>query len=779
MNEQAILLTIGGLVHDLGKIAYRAGAKESHSVLGEKLLKEALGDERLEECIRYHHKKDLNAANLADNSLAYIIYLANNIALAKGDKGTDLNEGMNLKNSDKGLPLSAVFNILNNHNFKHVYEGRNITKEINLPLDNRDYKIESNYYREIWQKIESELEKMTISQDGINSLLAVLESCLSYLPADIAVNQITDISLYDHLKITAAIAVCIWEYLQDKELNDYKKTLLDKEKEFYNRKVFLLFSCDFSGIQKFIYNIKTEKALKSLRARSFFLEIFLEQLVDEILDKTDVSRANLLYTGGGHCYILLPNTEENRKALDDFKIRINQWLRENFGINLYLASAYQECSANSLINNPIDKEPYKKIYRTLSRDLSGQKLKRYNAEEIRELNKGAWNNTGRECKICGGIDNLGEKDICSWCSAFADFGGELVKEKDFILITQEKIEQRNALKLPAMEGDNYLQLAQKEEIEELRKRYQVKRLYSKNRTVISGGGANIYLGDYCYDSVLENLADDSDGIKRIGVLRADVDNLGTAFTSGFANKYLNIARTTAFSRQMSLFFKFYINSLLDGGEEQFRISSKQEKNSPRKAVIVYSGGDDLFLVGAWGEIIETAIDINQAFGKFTLGTLSISAGIGIFGIKYPIYKTAYYTAELEEKAKKTDGKNAVALFTTEEDHTYKWSDFLNKVLKEKFSLLERFFEQSFSDEEEKRGKAFLYKLLDYLKNSEDKINIARYLYLLARLEPKNENSLYKEFSEKMYEWIFGETDRKELITAIYIYLYSVRKRSEK
>ena len=37
---------------------------------------------------------------------------------------------------------------------------------------------------------------------------------------------------------------------------------------------------------------------------------------------------------------------------------------------------------------------------------------------------------------------------------------------------------------------------------------------------------------------------------------------------------------------------------------------------------------------------------------------------------------------------------------------------------------------------------------------------------------------YRMFSKKMYCWIQNEKDRKSLITAIYLYVYSVRERQE-
>ena len=63
---------------------------------------------------------------------------------------------------------------------------------------------------------------------------------------------------------------------------------------------FKLISGDISGIQNFIYTIPSKGALKSLRGRSFYLEILMEQIVDELLDALQLTRANLIYNGGGH-----------------------------------------------------------------------------------------------------------------------------------------------------------------------------------------------------------------------------------------------------------------------------------------------------------------------------------------------------------------------------------------------------------------------------------------------------------------------------------------------
>lgn len=95
---------------------------------------------------------------------------------------------------------------------------------------------------------------------------------------------------------------------------------------------------------------------------------------------------------------------------------------------------------------------------------------------------------------------------------------------------------------------------------------------------------------------------------------------------------INLFRAAAFSRQMSLFFKYHINGLLQG----LWVS------------IVYAGGDDVFLVGAWNHTLQAALRIQKHLRSYTCGALTISAGIAMFNEHYPIRAAAKQTAALEE-----------------------------------------------------------------------------------------------------------------------------------
>ena len=75
--------------------------------------------------------------------------------------------------------------------------------------------------------------------------------------------------------------------------------------------------------------------------------------------------------------------------------------------------------------------------------------------------------------------------------------------------------------------------------------------------------------------------------------------------------------------------------------------------------------------------------------------------------------------------------------------------------------------------------SFLYRMLELIRNQKEKINFARFVYLLSRLEPDKEcekKEKYRKFSRKMYQWVQSEKDCRELKTAINLYAYMHREK---
>lgn len=777
MTEKEINLVIGSLLHDIGKVIYRQGEeRKKHSQSGYEFLKEYLEiqDTELLNCVRYHHADALSGANIDNQSIAYITYMADNIASAADRRQNDAEDS----GFEMSMPLQSVFDILNGNRQEMYYKPGTLNpkEEIHYP-DKEKQSFDESFYKKIVSALTDNFRGVKWSQKYINSLLEILEANLTYIPSSTNKGERADISLYDHVKLTAAIASCILEYLTEMNITDYKETLYKKGKEFYAAEVFCLYSIDMSGIQDFIYTITSENALKTLRVRSFYLELLMEHMIDSLLEKLHLSRANLIYAGGGHCYILAANTDKTKRTAEQYLTEVNGWLREQFGISLYAAYGFVPCSSNALNNVP--EGSYAALYRQISEQISAMKAHRYTPDDIRWLNNKRSSDNTRECKVCKRTDKVNDEGICTFCSAIEKFSAKILYQ-DFFTVTYKQSEEvlplPNGQYLTADKGDSLKEKMQQDE--------NYVRAYGKNKMYMGEHIATkLWVGDYTRGKRTVEYAKEAAGIERIGILRADVDNMGQAFVSGFDdesnhNRYVTLSRTATLSRQLSLFFKCYINKILEEGSYSLDGKAMHKRN----VSICYSGGDDIFIIGSWDEIIGVAIDLRQKFKRYTQGTLTISAGIGLYESKYPISAGAYEVADLEEASKHyTDKggkeKDAVTLFS-KENATFSWEELEEKVLGEKFAVVKEFLD--ISDE---RGKKFLYNILELLRNRKEKINFARYVYFLSGLEPAydappEQKEAYRKFADCMYRWRENEEDVKQLIMAIYLYVYLRRDKEE-
>lgn len=810
MNHCEISLVIGALLHDIGKVVYRqAEERRTHSELGYAFLKESIGvkDADLLACVRYHHGDALNAAALAKDAPAYIVYMADNMASAADRrKKTQVEFGFSQQ-----TPLQPVFNLLNgNHGDKWYSPGilpvgaDHTAAQINVPVVEKAV-FSREQYNQIMAGITDHLRGINWGQpqDYINSILEALEANLSFIPSSTAKGEVPDISLYDHMKMTGAMAACIGQYLKAQAIQDYREVLFKQAASFYDRDVFLLASLDLSGIQDFIYTITSEDALRMLRARSFYLDLLVEHIVDSLLARLSLTRCNVIYAGGGHCYLLLPNTEPVKETFDNCLASANRWFLEQFDTALYIAGGYVPCSSNALCNEPKGEGRYAKLFRELSSKLSGQKMQRYSAKAIMALNHQKKKDYARECVVCKRIGSVNESGRCAMCEALKQLSAHVLYDHFFYII---KAKGAGAAGVP-LPFDGVLHAAQKESRVKaiIQDDPDFVRVYGKNQMLTGERLATkLWTGDYTTGDTFEAFAKQAQGIRRIAVLRADVDNLGHSFVAGFndpanQNRYVTLSRTATLSRQLSLFFKFYINKIL--ASPQFSLTDARPEQ--RAATIVYSGGDDVFIVGAWDQVIALAIDLKNALADYSDGTLTLSAGIGVYPPKYPISAMAEEVAALEDQSKHYPGKNAVTIFddgkthsepgddgaVTVSDGTTDWESFERQVIGEKLRVLRAFFDRT-----EERGKAFLYRMLDLIRRVDDdrmngdrmnggKINFARLVYLLARLEPDQKASeeikkAYARFETCIVRWVQNAEDTRQLKTAIYIYVYLTREEQQ-
>ncbi len=807
-------VVVGAFLHDIGKLVMRGkNEKINHSHCGYEYLKSKnINNKNILDCVKYHHAKYMKEVD--KNSIANIVYVADNIAAAI-DRRDDLDySGEDNSNQwKKDITLQSIFNVFKSDiNDDKKYYTLDVFKGSNSIIDNLtsdENKVNDiSIYSKIYNEFDSAFSRIDFENDSLASIFKVMEYTTNFVPSSTNKREVSDISLFNHSKVTAMIASCIYAFFKTNNIENYQKECFSKD--IYDKKMFMLVSGDMSGIQNFIYNASEKKALKMLRGRSFYLELMIEHIIDEILEKLNLSRANLLYSGGGHFYMVLPNTERNKSLLKEATEKVNDFLMNEFNNVLSMSIGYSECTANMLMNSNNENKSENvlgEVFRNTSQNISRHKLSKYSKSQLKELFNGKQlndeNRNKRECSICRTTHKL-EDENCKVCNSSIILGGEIPK-LDKKLIIVKTCDKSSLFSLPSLnDKSKFLNIVSMEEAKRLLENSIVTRVYSVNNLIAGEGVANnLWVGNYSKTSDEEkytftNFSDfskKSTGINRLGVLRMDIDDLGTAISSGFVNKsnenykdkyqYVSLSRSSALSYNLSIFFKNEINKICKTGKK-FTLPNNDKKGEERNISIVYSGGDDLFVVGAWDEVIEFAVDVNDYFKEFTNNKLTLSAGFSMFTHNYPIYQMAKITGDLESIAKRIDGKNAISLFGAEKlkyNHTYKWEDFKEDVCNDKLQFLFdnlHISDNGKSEEKLNIGTSMIYKLLYLLRNidNNDNINLARMAYTLARIEPhkkENKKDIYNNFKNKIYNYAKNNKERKKLITAIYLYVYLNRK----
>ena len=120
-----------------------------------------------------------------------------------------------------------------------VNPASSILRQLSTPINAAALSAEQ--YQHAVDALAPRLAELPRGEEWLDSLLCLLESYLSPFPSSTNTAESPDVSLYDHLKTTAAVGACICEYLHEKGERDYKKVLFDNEKSFMDEGLSALF----------------------------------------------------------------------------------------------------------------------------------------------------------------------------------------------------------------------------------------------------------------------------------------------------------------------------------------------------------------------------------------------------------------------------------------------------------------------------------------------------------------------------------------------------------
>jgi len=268
---------------------------------------------------------------------------------------------------------------------------------------------------------------------------------------------------------------------------------------------------------------------------------------------------------------------------------------------------------------------------------------------------GVGSKAGSYCQLCG-VENTerkiiinpeNEKCYCTFCASFIDLTNDL-KDADCLVINEVATEDR-------AEINDYRDVFRQLGFEyRFTKRQYLKnedrhRAYLINDTdFLEKGYKGFVMGSYQlpYDSEknqqlsFSDIAAKSKGDNKLALLKLDVDNLGNIFSKGLGESS-TVSRITSLSRMLALYFEGYINHLI------------HENNWQDSLYVVFSGGDDTFIVGAWDKVLDFAREFYVKFREFTCHhpQVTFSAGICIFREDFPVIMSSRLTEEALEYAK--------------------------------------------------------------------------------------------------------------------------------
>ncbi len=465
-----------------------------------------------------------------------------------------------------------------------------------------------------------------------------------------------DISLYDYMKMSEAIMACLVQ-------NSSKKT------------PYTIVAGNFLGIQKYIFSIASANSkgvAKRLRARSFYVDIVSRVFAQYVIDQFQVNRANILLETGGKFYIVVPTSENIDQKCQSIKDEFEKYLFQMTHGTVSFNMAWTVCNDEGIIR-------YSDTVVLVNKLLDQKKASPF--ANVLKTEKG-WNTKAfvlcdslkgkHKCGSCETELISENQKICSMCSLQLKIGSKLPKaryivhtkqpQKNAIPIFKEYsvcLEEKNA---PSFDHAYLIEVLNSTEIKEEMIAKPLIRKYMTNHIPMDNNEPKVF----------DSIAKESNGMDKLAVLKADVDILGFLFAQGLRTQkrhFGTISRVNTMSRMLEVFFSGYIEELL-------------EQKKYQNVYSVFSGGDDLFLIGPWDIMLALAVEIRNNFRRFCAenDSVTISAAVSIFHSKEHISFMAERSEENLKRAKNQSslivyphrtGRNAICVM----NQLFSWGDF--------------------------------------------------------------------------------------------------------
>ena len=481
------------------------------------------------------------------------------------------------------------------------------------------------------------------------------------------------------------------------------------------------------------------------------MSLFSELTADLLCREIGIPSSSIVLNAAGKFTIVAPNTDKTRKAIVAVETRANEWLMEmSFGENA-IGLSFIEASAEDFVH-----AKFSELWDNLAKNMEKKKCKKIDLECFGGAVSGYLDNFRNDlghplCPFCGkrpsaheveGSALVGENEsACKICRDHIFLGTNLVK-KDRLAITSvdadikgddtrllEPIfgyyqvafvdggmkdmaragkllkywdisidpEGRVSKDVTAKFINGYVPTYREEDLNDDRL-LAGKKSEAKKQDLINqlNEGAPKTFGHIANKAL--NVRENGKGfcgIEALGVLKADVDQLGLLMSCGLKPERFTLSRLATLSRQLDWYFTLYLPHLLKTNPQFMDIYT------------VFAGGDDLFLIGPWNRVIELVGLLRQTFAEYVCHNQEIhfSAGISLHKPHTPLDKLAERAEAALGKSKTVDEgrRNRITLFS----ETVQWDQYIR--LKEIRDILQRWYDKKLIN------NAMIYRLNDFIR----------------------------------------------------------------
>ncbi len=418
-----------------------------------------------------HHKPD--------TFLQWIIATADRVA-SGFDRETF--EGYNSA-EDKNHYQTRQFTLFENiHRQDKIADYRYALKPLSpasiFPIKAQGYEVKDNEkaqaeYLTLWEQFKTGLQNIPKShREQLPLWLDHFDSCWQTythcIPSATAFDVIPDVSLYDHSKAVAALAVGLWRYHEERKDDTKKATVQMRERLDWDEPKLLLIQGDFFGIQNFIFaqgGDSTKKAAKLLRGRSFYVSLIAECAALKVLEALNLPSTSQIINAAGKFLIVAPNTSATIEVVEKVQQQFNDWFLEYSYGQSGLGLAWEVASCNDFVSSK-DKSGFKNLMTRLHQKLERSKYSHFDlcgvnaAPAVFHNYLKSFNSDWGVCQVNDKAPATSKNKLSELAQDQINIGTWLVKQNRLI-ISHDLISGLDSLTIPVF--DFYIQFTGSEE----------------------------------------------------------------------------------------------------------------------------------------------------------------------------------------------------------------------------------------------------------------------------------------------------------------------------